>query len=541
MIGSHEIIARVLAGFAAEPHERPSTRTSPDGAHRVGMLLIPDCPDTGLSSWATLGASAFPTPFRTPDERSVRVEFVAAADARLDRFGDAVAACAFAIDPAHDVKPGTVYRDAVSRVYPSAATPHLFSVAPFIWEADIAPYDDDEAHVTWLQLVPITDDEAQFVTERGADALEDAFLRQQPDLFTIDRADVRGVAIARDPRIDAALDTAPHDVDEAQIVGATPRTVEDGTDKGPAEDSAHAALLDTVSLLAEIPWAEPEEEDEPEQEWQLGEFSGSTAWGIMRLVPLTGWSPSRPEDERDPLIEAMDRRWGTQRLLDLGALPDYDSDAETLDMRSLLKMLVQHAGGNQALCWQATRRRIVVAVFDRRKKGLLRRRPEKQIVGIIVAPTEILDPPAPDAPEEAEMSDDPVAPLLHAIVRGIDESMATRDDEARLPEDCESFSLVIELTDDGRYVQNYGYAYGPDDTRVQTITTKPTTIEDELADFLADRYPDGQATPVKVLFQLRLTDGRYDVLFEDGDRLRWKVSATNYRQIQQELRPVFDD
>lgn len=190
MIDSHEIIARVLAGFAAEPDERPTTRTMPDGERRVGMLLIPDCPDPGLSSWATLEASAFSTPFRTPDKRPVRLEFVAAVDDRLDRFGDAVAACAFAIGPENDVKPGTVYRNAVSRLYPSASTPHLMSVAPFVWDSEIAAYDDEDAHVTWLQLVPVTDQESRFVAERGAGALEDVFVREQPDLFTIDRADV---------------------------------------------------------------------------------------------------------------------------------------------------------------------------------------------------------------------------------------------------------------------------------------------------------------------------------------------------------------
>lgn len=190
MIDSHEVIARVLAGFAAEPHERPTTRTTPDGARRIGMLRIPDCPDTGLSSWATVEASAFETPFRTPDKRPVRLEFVAALDDRLDRFGDAVAACAFAIGPENDVKPGTVYRDAVSRLYPTASTPHLMSVAPFVWNAEIAPYNDEDAHVTWLQLVPVTKREADFVAERGAGALEDVFVREQPDLFTVDRPDV---------------------------------------------------------------------------------------------------------------------------------------------------------------------------------------------------------------------------------------------------------------------------------------------------------------------------------------------------------------
>ena len=190
MINSYEVVARALAGFQAEPGEAPTKRTTPDGARSVGILKVDDCPARGVVSWATVDASAFETPFRTPDGRGVRVEFVAAVDGALDRFGDAVAACAFEISPSIDVKPGTVYRDAVSNRYPEATTPHLFSVSPFVWGGEFQPYSDDDVHVTWLQLVPITAEEADLVAAKGARALEDAFMRAQPDLFAIDRDSV---------------------------------------------------------------------------------------------------------------------------------------------------------------------------------------------------------------------------------------------------------------------------------------------------------------------------------------------------------------
>lgn len=190
MINSYEVVARVLAGFQAEPGEAPTKRTTADGERAVGILKVDDCPARGVVSWATVDASAFETPFRTPDDRAVRVEFVAAVDGALDRFGDAVASCAFEIDPTIDVKPGTVYRDAVSNRYPDATTPHLFSVSPFVWSAAFQPYDDDDVRVTWLQLVPITADEAELVAAQGARALEDAFMRAQPDLFAIGRDSV---------------------------------------------------------------------------------------------------------------------------------------------------------------------------------------------------------------------------------------------------------------------------------------------------------------------------------------------------------------
>lgn len=137
------------------------------------------------------------------------------------------------------------------------------------------------------------------------------------------------------------------------------------------------------------------------------------------------------------------------------------------------------------------------------------------------------------------MADDPVVPLMHAIVRGIDEVAARRNKV--LPEDWHSFSLVIGLTDEGEYEQSYGYAYGPGESWVKPIAAEPTVLDDPLESFVADRYPDGAKSPVKMLFQLELPTGNYNVEYEDTDMSRWKVSPTNYEEIQSELKPQFDD
>ncbi|MCW4457987.1 hypothetical protein [Microbacterium sp. MPKO10] len=137
------------------------------------------------------------------------------------------------------------------------------------------------------------------------------------------------------------------------------------------------------------------------------------------------------------------------------------------------------------------------------------------------------------------MTEDPIVPLMHAFVAAIDASQARRGNA--LPDDWESFAIVLGLDDDGEYQQSYGYAYGAEDAWVKPISAEPASLEKPLADFVADRYPNGQTPPVKILFQLRLTDGSYDTTYEDSDRSRWQVSPNNFEQIQQDLKPVFDD
>lgn len=137
------------------------------------------------------------------------------------------------------------------------------------------------------------------------------------------------------------------------------------------------------------------------------------------------------------------------------------------------------------------------------------------------------------------MAEDTIIPLMHALVRGIDESAARWNDP--IPEDWQSFSLAVGLTDKGTYANSHGCAYGPDDTWIKPISAVPAVIDDPLRAFVAERYPDGGKQAVKLLFQLELATGNYNVEYEDTDASRWKPTPSNYREVQAALKPTFDD
>lgn len=137
------------------------------------------------------------------------------------------------------------------------------------------------------------------------------------------------------------------------------------------------------------------------------------------------------------------------------------------------------------------------------------------------------------------MSTNAIATLMGTLVNLIDEHQA--DVGHPLADDWESLALVTELDDKGDLATAYGFAYGPDDSWTEAISVNPKLVANDLETFLNQRYPDGQERPVKLLFQLRLTDGTYAVAYEDTDRGRWAVSPTTADQVREELRPSFDD
>lgn len=142
---------------------------------------------------------------------------------------------------------------------------------------------------------------------------------------------------------------------------------------------------------------------------------------------------------------------------------------------------------------------------------------------------------ASPAEPAADGSEDPVVPLMHAIVGSLDQAAAELG--GRL-EEWESLSLLI-VVDEGEHVDCYGFAYGADDAWVQAVTVRPAAVAVELDAFLLDRYPEG-ALPAKVLCQLRLTDGDYGIEFEDrGGPIRWPTHSENPERMQRRLKPNF--
>lgn len=191
MIDAQEVTERVAAGVGVSPLPTATARVdaTPGSSRAVGVIEVPEQPDRVVTTWATVGASRFASGYRTNDGRPIGVEFIAAVGAGLTVFGDVVAAAAFQVGPPNDVRPGTVYRNAVKDRYPEASTPHLLSVPPFLW-SEFFPYSDEDVYVTWLQLIPVSEDEAEFCVTRGFGALDEAFERAQPDLFSIERPSV---------------------------------------------------------------------------------------------------------------------------------------------------------------------------------------------------------------------------------------------------------------------------------------------------------------------------------------------------------------
>lgn len=104
-------------------------------------------------------------------------------------FSNVIGSIAFNSMDGAPVWPGTLHENIVAEYYPTANCRHCVLGYPFLWgDAVPKPLVIEGRGHHWLQAIPITDAEAQYLRENGYDALENLFVEAQIDVLNLNRA-----------------------------------------------------------------------------------------------------------------------------------------------------------------------------------------------------------------------------------------------------------------------------------------------------------------------------------------------------------------
>ncbi len=116
-------------------------------------------------------------------------------------------------------------------------------------------------------------------------------------------------------------------------------------------------------------------------------------------------------------------------------------------------------------------------------------------------------------------------------------NVIVKDDNA-FELDWVSFTLILELREDGRPSGTNGYLF----TKLgdfEPFATTPRLLRPSIAAYFQEVYGDTQP-PIKMLLQFDRASGRFNVQFEDKDESRWQVRPADIHGYIEELRPKFD-
>jgi hypothetical protein len=156
----------------------------------IDILSCNDTPVKSVTSYSTVGLSDFTIGLQVGDI-PLGLEMVGACRTRYEFFPNILSTCAFfVINSGFKCRPGSTLKNIVDMYYPGNIMQHVLFLPTFGWRKEFMTLEFSTKRVTWLLLVPISDKELDFSTEKGIDALETLFEEKQIDIFDLERKSV---------------------------------------------------------------------------------------------------------------------------------------------------------------------------------------------------------------------------------------------------------------------------------------------------------------------------------------------------------------
>ncbi len=160
-----------------------------DEKSEIYVMHCTETPEPGLISYCTIGLSDYPDDGYEVNP-PLGVEIIAVSND--PDFGEVVSTAAFCvINSGYKARPGGAFPGVVKLHHPDTTVPHLMFVEPYLWdEQALASRPYGGKTVAWLQAVPITDAETQYLLDNGPEALNQLFEQHDPDFVDLQRASV---------------------------------------------------------------------------------------------------------------------------------------------------------------------------------------------------------------------------------------------------------------------------------------------------------------------------------------------------------------
>jgi len=166
------LLENTFAGLAVTQRLVHQTRK-----YEVSILSVAGRPEPELSTLATIGLwRTLLTGPKTVD--TSRLELVGIFESAKDGCREILATAAYKIMRTHkQLVPGSAFQDCVHDWYPKANVPHLYFVEAAKWSFPrLRPSQMGNLNIHFLQALPITQSEFEYLQEHGNRALESKFL-----------------------------------------------------------------------------------------------------------------------------------------------------------------------------------------------------------------------------------------------------------------------------------------------------------------------------------------------------------------------------
>jgi len=154
--------------------------------YEVDVLAMPGKPEAELCCLGTIGL--WRTNLQGPKtSESQRVELVSIFEASREGAREVLAVAAFKVmRTQRKLSAGTVFVNCLHDWYPQATIRHLYFVDANLWSfPQLVPATMGSLQICFVEALPITESEYQYVQERGGEALEANLLGASANLWDL--------------------------------------------------------------------------------------------------------------------------------------------------------------------------------------------------------------------------------------------------------------------------------------------------------------------------------------------------------------------
>jgi hypothetical protein len=157
---------------------------------KIDIVFMEDKPCNGEKTYATVGLCNYDIG-KIIDNKPLRIEIIGACVSEFDCFANIISTCAFnIINSGNKCYPGAIFPDIVKMYYPEVKMKHILFVSPFLWDNVLTTFDFEDKKVTWLQAIPISEEEYAYAEKHGIEALEDKLEEADIDILDLERKSV---------------------------------------------------------------------------------------------------------------------------------------------------------------------------------------------------------------------------------------------------------------------------------------------------------------------------------------------------------------
>lgn len=161
-----------------------------DGKSSLHVIEAADCPQDGVTSYATVGLSDHPL-IRNGEVFNVRVELLGACGSNYAGFENVLATLGFCVvNSTWFCAPGVIFPGAVDMYHLSSTMSDVYFTHPFLWNDAFESTSFEETTTAWLLAVPVSKQETEYARQYGPARLEELFTEKHIDIYDLNRASV---------------------------------------------------------------------------------------------------------------------------------------------------------------------------------------------------------------------------------------------------------------------------------------------------------------------------------------------------------------